>query len=188
MLSPKDFVARWQIDDNALVRFPKRKLRGLSMHQDDMEFLVQAGLPKSAAPFLSFDAGLMDELPTVAFDWELGEEFDCYRVIGSDGCGSPIAIDESHEGQIVCLDHDCRFERILVNSSVRQLAESLLAYRKMVKEAQAEFGPDAFLHGKISLASREELRHELLRIDKDALAPGCFWQSELQNLEEKASG
>ena len=98
----------------------------------------------------------MVELPTVAFDWDLGGEFDCYRVIGSDGCGSPIAIDESHEGQIVCLDHDNRFARVFLNSSVRQLAESLLAYRKAVKDTQAEFGTDAFLHGKISLAIREE--------------------------------
>ena len=70
-----------------------------------------------------------------------------------------------------------------MNTSVRQLAESLLAYRKLIEDTQAEFGPDAFLDGKTSAAIRQHLKDELIRIDRAAVEPGSFWYSELQHLD-----
>jgi len=51
MLSPKDFVARW----DGLTGFPKRSVERLALAEEDKAFLVQAGLPADAAPFLAFD-------------------------------------------------------------------------------------------------------------------------------------
>jgi hypothetical protein len=174
MLSPKDFAARWGTDADPLVRFPKKSVERLALSKEDQEFLVHAGLPEDAAPFLSFQEPESGELPTVAEEWNQPEAFRCYRLIGTDGSGNPIALDENHQGEVVCLDHENRFVRILMNKSIRQLAESLLAYRKIVKDSQAEFGEDAFLDGKTSAAARNELRQALTQIDAAAMKPGCF--------------
>lgn len=184
MLSPSEFVTRWRSGD--LVCFSAKSVDGLTLASEDKAFLVQAGLPRDAAPFLTFDAPKLADLPTVAEQYGVANEFQRYRVIGSDGSGNPIAIDENHQGEVVCLDHENRFARALLNGSVRQLAESLLAYRKLVEDTQAESGPDAFLDGKTSAAGRKNLREELTRIDPAAVKPGCFWHAELQNLDANA--
>jgi hypothetical protein len=69
---------------------------------------------------------------------------------------------------------------------VVRLAESLLAYRKLVQDTQAEFGEDAFPDGKTSPAARAELRRELARIDPAAMESGCFWPGALRNLDANA--
>ena len=181
---PKDFVARW--GSEVLVCFPAKGVDRLPLSTEDKAFLVQAGLPADAAPFLTFDAPKSGNLPTVAGQWGVAEDFQRYLVIGSDGSGNPIALDEKSEGEVVWLDHENQFARALMNKSVRQMAESLLAYRKLVTDTQAEFGPDAFLDGKTSVAARKSLREELGRIDPAAVQPGCFWHSELQNLDANA--
>ena len=186
MLAPKDFSARWGNDADSLIRFPKESVERLALSDEDKEFLVQAGLPEDAAPFLGFQVPTTGELRTVAEDWGQPAEFRCYRTLGSDGSGNPIAIDESHQGEVVCLDHENGFARVLMNKSIRQLAESLLAYRKTVKDTQAESGEDAFLDGKTSAAARDELRQALTGIDPAAMKPGCFWHGELQNLDANA--
>ena len=186
MLSPKDFVARWGKDDLPLIRFPKKALEGLTLSEEDKAFLTQAGLPEEAAPFLAFEAPESGQLPTVADQWDQPKAYAAYRVIGFDGAGNSIALDENSQGEVVLLDHDHKFARVLVNKSVWQLAESLLAYRKFVSDSQEEFGEEAFLDGKTSPAARKTLRQELKKIDPAALAPGCFWHVELQNLDANA--
>ncbi len=148
---------------------------------------MEAGLPSDAAPYLSFQRPDSGELPTLADEWHQPQQFRCYRLIGFDGSGNPIALDESRQGEVVCLDHENRFARIFINKSIRQLAESLLAYRQMVQDAQAEIGEDAWLEGRVPAAARHQLRQELARIDAHAMQPGCFWYKELQNLDANCS-
>ena len=186
MLSPKEFAARWGKDDVPLMRYPKKAVQRLSLSEDDKAFLIQAGLPEDAAPFLKFETPESGQLPTVADQWNQPSAFAAYRVIGSDGSGNPIALDENKNGEVVLLDHEKKFARILVNNSIRQLAESLLAYRKLVNDSQEEFGEDAFLNGKTSPPARKALRQELTRIDAAAMKSGCFWHGELQNLDANA--
>lgn len=186
MLSPKEFAARWGKDDVPLVRFPKKAMERLSLSEDDKAFLVQAGLPEDAAPFLTFEAPESGPLPTVAEQWDQPKAFASYRLIGSDGSGNPIALDENSNGEVVLLDHENKFARVLMNKSIRQLGETLLAYRKLVSDSQEEFGEDAFLDGQTSEAARKELKQELMRIDPAALATGCFWHGELKNLDANA--
>ena len=183
MLTPADFAARWGTTDEPLVRFPKKAVGRLALPEEDKEFLVRAGLPADAAPYLGFEAPAKGELPTVADEWQQPDEFRRYRVLGSTGSGDPIAIDENGRGEVVCLDHENGFARALLNSSVRQLAASLLAYRKMVQDAVAQNGEDAFLDGNIPQGARRELERELRQIDAAALKPGCFWGEELKSLQ-----
>ena len=186
MLSPKDFIARWGNDGARLIRFPELCVQRLTLSEGDKGFLLEAGLPEDAAPFLTFEGPKSGELPTVAEKWGLAKEFARYRMIGFDGSGNPIALDDAHHGEVVFLDHENRFARVLMNTSIRQLAASLLAYRKLIQETEMESGQDAFLDGKISLAAREELRQTLAANDPAAMQPGCFWHGELQNLNANA--
>ena len=187
MLAPEQFSNKWGTTLAGLIQFPNEAIQRTTLPQEDKEFLVIAGLPESAAPFLSFESPTSGELPSVASAWGLAADFDRYRLIGTDGSGNPIALDESMQGAVVCLDHENGFSRALMNTSVRHLAEALLAYRRLVEETQAELGPDAFLDGKTTPAGRQKLRESLIAIDEAAMQPGCFWPAELDMLEANAT-
>jgi len=90
-------------------------------------------LPTRAAPFLSFDEA--EKRPRI---WEVFGPKDYwseadkvrlarYRMIGSDGCGNPICL-EDETGVVWMLDHEDHFKtRQFVNSNLLALGESLLA-------------------------------------------------------------
>jgi len=185
MLSPKDFVAAWGKKD-PLICFRKKTLASLTLADADKEFLAEAGLPEGAAPFLSFTAPKSGGIPTVADQWNQPATFRRYRVIGSDGSGNPIAIDEGCEGQVVHLDHDDKFARTFMNSTARQLAESLLAYREIVRELVATHGDDALQDGVLPPKSRKQLHQQLKKIDPSAMKPGCFWPEETGTADASA--
>jgi hypothetical protein len=169
-----------------LIRFSKRCAERLAIAQEDKKILVQVGLPKEAAPWLTFQVPESGGVPTVAEEWDLPKEFRSFRLIGSDGSGNPIALDQDGHGEVVYLDHENRFARVLMNTSIRQLLESLLAYRKFVKDSLAEVGESAFLNGQTSVVARMELRQELIRIDAAGMNRGNFWHEQLQNLNANA--
>ena len=177
MPSPKDFVAGWGQND-PLIQFPRELLERLTLSDEDKEFLAEAGLPASAAPFLSFSAPKSGELPTVAGQWGQPDAFRRYRIIGSDGSGNPIAVDEAGDGEVVCLDHDDKFARTLINTTVRQLAESLLAYRDTIREMAAKPRKGAAEGVVIPPQARKQLHQRLKKIDPAAMKPGCFWPEE----------
>jgi hypothetical protein len=123
---------------------------------------------------LGFEAPKSGELPTVADRWDQPDKFRRYRVIGSDGAGNPIAIDEQRAGEVVCLDHEDKFARTFVNKTVRQLAESLLAYRTIVGDSA-----DAS-SGEVPAKVRKQLHQALRKIDPAAMKPACFWPGATQ--------
>jgi HEAT repeat protein len=181
MLSHKDFVVAWG-KNYPLVRFRKKALESLTLADEDKEFLAQAGLPGSAAPFLSVTAPKSGELPTVADQWKRSEEFRRYRIIGGDGSGNPLALDEERNGEVVCLDHDDRFARTFVNTTVRHLAASLLVYRDLIATA----GEDARKDGILPAKSRKQLHQQLKKIDPAAMKPGGFWPEETGTADASA--
>jgi hypothetical protein len=128
------------------------------------EFLIQAGLPCSAAPCLGFEAA--KTLPRI---WELyspgqwkDEEklpLSAYRVLGTDGAGNPICLDEKTD-EVFLLDHEDGFKTVtFVNSSVSKLAGCLLA-----NNGQS--------NGNI-------LKEDIEHIDLPALQEGSFWAIEV---------
>jgi hypothetical protein len=184
MLSPEEFVARWG-KDGVLVRFRKDAVAQLALADEDKEFLAQAGLPDSAAPFLHFEAPKSGELTTIADAYDQPSAFRRYRVIGADGAGNPIAIDEDCRGEVVCLDHDEEFARILMNTTIRQLAQSLLAYRKTFRASVAANAEEDDSDSALPPAARKKLFQELKKIDPAALNTGGFWADEVQISDAK---
>jgi len=175
MLTPAQFKERWQDrETDRLVPFPASSLEEVRIPEDVKAFLLQAGLPEDAAPFLSFGPPKKGPLPRASETlWHLTPDFACYRVIGSNGAGDPVCIQEA-SGQIVYLNHDNYFEPILMASSVFTLAECLLAFRNGVAEAGAS----------ISAAHIQQLAAQLDGIDPAACEENGFWPAACRSLAQ----
>jgi len=125
-------------------------------------------LPEVCAPCLSFRES---EAPARVFDvysfpedWTAEEraQLASYTMIGQDGAGNPICV-EDPSGTVVLFDHEDWFRtRQFVNSSVGQLAECLLAY--MGEHDEARF------------------RSAVLAIDSRAINERSFWSHEAAGL------
>lgn len=120
-------------DDLKLVRAAPEILSVSSFPPDAARFLLGAGLPRSCAPFLSFEDVARGPLPLVQyygphqFRTSNVSRLAAFYVLGSEGAGNPLCLDSARNGEIVLLDHEDRFEtRIFVASSVAALAEALL--------------------------------------------------------------
>jgi len=112
MITPNVFRDLWRDDDDSLVLFFPELLTDIQISDNSKIFLTSAGLPESAAPFLDFAAPVDGTLKTASRLWRLSSKYDRYWVIGSNGSGDPICIDESENGQIVYLNHDHDFRRV----------------------------------------------------------------------------
>ena len=118
MLTPSQFAQRWQDEVVAKDALPEDlrlvsakpehiDLSGLS--EPTQRFLTEAGLPKSCAPFLCFEE-IGKGLPRVwevysPGQWRPGEteRLGHFRMIGSDGAGNPLCIDQRNDQR-----RDCR--------------------------------------------------------------------------------
>jgi hypothetical protein len=120
-------------DDLQLVRAAPVILDTPLFPPDAARFLVSAGLPRSCAPFLSFEAVARGPLPLLQyygahqFRPADSARLASFYVLGSDGAGNPLCLDSARGGEIVMLDHEDHFTtRKFVASSVAALAEALL--------------------------------------------------------------
>jgi hypothetical protein len=125
-------------------------------------------LPDSAAPCLTFKEAARPvpvwEVFGSASAWSSmdRERLGRFCMIGSDGAGNPICVEQG-AGAIVLLDHEDQFRtRKFVNTSVRQLAECLLAY-------MGETDPERF-------------RAAVRTIDPAAIVERSFWWYEAAEL------
>lgn len=55
MITPKHFFDNWDKEIDPLVEYDKSKIGLLILPNEAKDFLIQAGLPESAAPFLNFE-------------------------------------------------------------------------------------------------------------------------------------
>src|SRR5258708_117700 len=159
MILPHDFRERWLAAGDKLIQFDPDALTGVPLPEEDRRFLIDAGLPHTAAPFLSFDAPSRGPIRQVSTVWRVPESLPPHWMIGSNGSGDPICV--SAAGHVFGLNHDNRFEVQLINSSIVQLAETLLVYREVVRRTQAAGGEDAFLDNRIPVEVQEWFLTEL---------------------------
>jgi hypothetical protein len=180
MVTAEEFREAFASD--GVVTFPTAAVSYLSLAPSDADWLTKVGLPRSAAPFLGFGEAHEINMPTVSELWDVK---DCsqYRAIGSNGSGDPIAIDTA-TGEIVYLNHDNAFERVFINSSVTKLAELLLAYHRLIEEAQAANGPEAFLDGNVPPDTLSKFVALAETVDPAALKSG-MWAEELEQLKDR---
>lgn len=173
MISAHDFKQRWQTgSEDVLVPFPAESLADVRIPSEAKVFLIEAGLPADAAPFLSFEPPQKGPVPRVPEKlWHLPPEFSRYRIIGSNGAGDPICLDEEAAGQVVYLNNENYFERVFMGTSVLTLAECLLAFRAFLADTTP------LTRERIGL-----LIGCLQRIDPDSCREGGFWHAACRAL------
>jgi hypothetical protein len=182
MITPNEFVAKWDVEKNGkLIKFTAEILENINIDDESKEFLIAAGLPASASPFLEFMVFDKMEIPTASQLWGIDEKYSKYRCIGSTGSGDPICIIES-KGNIVYLNHDDGFKEVFINTSIPQLAESLLVYAQLVEETMKENGEEAFLDNNIPERLKDWVVKEINRIDIVAIDEYNFWGTEIETL------
>ncbi len=185
-MRPQDFINQWNApgfdESSRLNVYSALSLQTLPIPPESLEFLTLAGLPDSAAPFLSFGASHTHTLPSVADTWSQPPDFDRFRIIGSNSSGDPICIDLLTNAAVVYLNHDDAFDRIFMNTSVDRLAECLLAFRELVNQTNARNGAEAYLSGNVPKDILQRCIHRLTSTAPSAMAPGCSWRDEIQGL------
>ncbi|MHA6195670.1 SMI1/KNR4 family protein [Pseudomonas wadenswilerensis] len=126
--------------------------------REDSSFLTTQGLPCDAAPFLSFYAYSQSEIESRLKIFGLPES--CFP-IGHNGSGDVVAIDMDSR-QVVFFNHDFHNERVLINSSLPQFAESLCIFKE-------HFENKSMADCLVAIAA----------IDPQAAEPGSMWQAEV---------
>lgn len=192
MVSEQQFRAAFTdpVTDQGLRTFDPAVAATLGLPPEESHWLTAVGLPNWAAPSLDFGEGYERQLPTVgdflreARHVPAGER---YRVIGGNGSGDPVAIDLAANGAIVYLNHDKRFERVFINSSVRQLATSLAAFAKMIATGRLANGQRAYIDRNVPPDLVGSLRDEISSADAAALERGTMWTTEIDLLTPRAS-
>ncbi len=186
MITPEQFKNAWEnpsfpiekfvLKHERLIPLPEEHAGLLYLPEVIREFMRVAGLPNSAAPFLSFNER-DHTLKTYASVAQADARFDRYLVIGSDGGGNMICLDDQDSYSVVLLDHDNSNAAEFVNSSVPQLAECLLAYRELVHRTQQENGLNAYLDDEVPKEVAKWFIEQVIGIDPTALKEGAFWDS-----------
>jgi hypothetical protein len=202
MMTPQEFVRRWGSED--LERFAPATLESINLTDEAKQFLVEAGLPRRA-PFpgggwtgwppqeQSLYKGFTLLPPVNPPQAQDGcEEFDLleavrqFRLLAVTPYRLFIAIDQKRHGRIVRHAEDgLRTGRsYFMNSSIPQLAESLLVYRNYSQrcqewetEMQHRPNPEWMLRPQSFVDS---VVQEIGRIDPEAMAYtiGCHGERQ----------
>ena len=181
-MGPKKFSQEWTAVGGCapLVPFIPNSLDGSDLPARTKAFLETTGLPRRAGPYLVFYGG---QPFRVSEQWNQDSANFRFWAIGSDGYGSPIAVEEP-TGEVVLLDHDCGFKRVFMNSSVAKLGEFLLAYRSFVFSVIDRWGSNALLEGRYALQPLQKFATQLAVIDPPAMEEGCWWSAEVALRED----
>jgi hypothetical protein len=186
-MNPSQFKTVWTISEQNLRPISLHTLNRFELDKETVEFLSQSGLPKDAAPFLSFvgDTHPNDKYSTICLltEWFhfLEAEYRKYVVIGSDGNGDVIVINMANNFIIEWLDHEDYFSSTFMNCSINQLANCLLCYRDFVKATKAGKSVDECFGTEFTDVQFDTLHDILEEIDQRAVREG-FWREELDLL------
>ena len=156
-LLPDDIPDDLDLSLDAFASFPADRAAKLRIADADRAFLTDSGLPEDAAPFLSFGLDAKSALMPL-------DEFPDSVMIGHNGCGDAICVDQADGGAVVYYNHDNHMQRVVMNSSLAAFAASLCAYSSFMRSKNA----DAF-------------RSEISATDLAASVAGSFWLSEMEN-------
>lgn len=183
-MKPEEFKQIWTSKEDNLNPINVDRLNGLGLSKTSIEFLKTAGLPESAAPFLSFMKDSDDIYEginklTKVYDF-LEPEFDKYVVIGSCNDGDPIVINTENNDQIEHLDHEDYFSSRPFNSNISALADSLVAYSNFVSLLIAEKGEDSYFDSNFTDKEFEKLKLDLKIADSKIMENNGFWAEQIE--------
>ncbi|NQY04734.1 MAG: SUKH-4 family immunity protein [Flavobacteriaceae bacterium] len=173
-------------DSERWVKFPIDQVEKSNLNEKTKEFL-KVGFPEDAAPFLGFGLRSYDwQFNTIQAyydDYDVDYKAKDYWIFGSDGSGNPICIDASENDKLVLLDHEQEFEFIEnMNTSISELASSLLLFRDFIKKINNEFGEDGFFESMFTEKHLTDLENEFEELNPNYYIESSFWDTEIENL------
>lgn len=180
MISPNEFKEKWNEEINPLVNYDEDNVNKCKLPVESKRFLIEAGLPESAAPFLSFESEDEGALLTLKEKYDIDQYGDDIY-IGFTGEGDMLAI-ESKSGVVVCINHET-FKKSYVNNSIPQLAESLLEYEYFINSINEINGEFAYLDRECPKEQLELIKCKLININKESLNINTLWWNELSLFE-----
>lgn len=177
MITPQEFIAQW---DGELIRNTSASLEAVRIPDLSKQSLIEAGLPRWVERVQMRFNRFEDELPTLpdafANGYDFPEDYVRYRPIGLDAAVL-LCLDEYKNVSIYSIDIDgAGVSNSLVNSSVPQLAEFLLALKVVRTE-----GPPITYTEEEGQAFTEELERKFRSVDPEAmLDPNNYWPDYLR--------
>lgn len=178
MISSNEFKEKWNKELYPLIEYDKEVVDNLEIPLESKKFLIEAGLPESATPFLSFETMNKGALLTLREKYSIDKD---YIYIGFTGDGDILAI-ENNSGVIITINHETH-EKAYVNNSVPQLAQSLLEYSEFVKRIKKASGRRAYLNRDCSKEELEVIKNKLTIIDDKSINNKSFWWNEMSLFE-----
>jgi hypothetical protein len=95
-MNPKEFKNLWLSQDDQLNPINADLFKGFNLNEISIDFLVNAGLPINAAPYLTFSISTQEKYNSISKLTDLysflKKEYERYISIGSDGSGNPVVI------------------------------------------------------------------------------------------------
>ncbi|MFA9213993.1 MAG: SUKH-4 family immunity protein [Candidatus Methylacidiphilales bacterium] len=177
---------KWNDNFGEIIIYSVNRIDKFGFNNSTAKFLKTSGLPKDAAPFLSFSKdnyeiyeGLLKLTDYFNF---LEPEFDKYMVIGSTGNGDEIVIDIKDDCKIKILDHEDNFSEEFANSTIEKFANGLLLYQEFIESIIRKNGENALIEFNYNNNQIEDLKQKMIFNDKDSMNLGCFWNQELEIL------
>lgn len=184
MISPQEFLDKWNRDTYGLVGYKEAKINSFSLNNQTKDFLIKAGLPESAPPFLTFeDSTNGGGIRLTEKNNSLEEIFSSFIYFGYTGNGNPVCIDES-TSEVVYIDYDNENKSVLINSSIAKFVEFLLVYVEFINKVKAENGRRAYLQKNAPKELLDWVSLTFYQIDAAALTQGGFWKEELDSFIE----
>ena len=177
---------RWSNKFESIIIFDINRIDKFGFNKPTSDFLATVGLPKDAAPFLSFvennDIQYEGMLKLTDYFDFLESDFDKYIVIGSNGNGDEIVIDIEDRCYIKLLDHENNFSEEFINSSIEKLYFSLMIYQGFIDNLQKELGEDALFDYKYTDEHLDLLKINLFENEPESLNASAFWTEEIEIL------
>lgn len=185
-MTPVEFKSLWNSPtEEVWSLFNQEQLSQGLFQASTNEWLIN-GLPRDAAPMLSFQASgdykVLNKFVNQYPDYSFSSEYDGLWVIGSDGSGSPLCIDALNADLIVLLDHDFGFKIEHVNLDLSDLSKCILAYKRFIDNIQSEIGEDAFIDYQFSQQHIDQLKSSIEIIRPAILEHSIFWKREVDQL------
>jgi len=144
MITPKEFSDKWNSDVFPLIDYDIANINSLALSKETKNFLIETGLPESAASFLNYESSSKWGSTGLTEKFGLNSYDKMYIYLGFTGTGDLICVDEK-SGEVLSLDHENEKNNMFINSSIPQLAECLLEYSEFLKKIKAIHGRIAFL-------------------------------------------
>ena len=173
-MNAHEFAEIWESNDDIIENFDLKVIEKLDIPEEDKKFLI-VGLPQDAAPFLRFGPSSGANLQSAANEYNLDDYFQPYKIIGFNAYGDPICLD-NNDGAIIYLNRDDKFGFIFMNSSINQLAEFLIHFRRFIEEVKL-----ASLDKQKTIG--DVLIETLRSIDPEAIEEG-IWVDEVKSIIE----